>query len=727
MILSNYCYKNGFVQETRTLYASFITVGYICRFCLQLLCKGFKRSRVLEREARKVVFMKSMKRSMLLACVLVATSACAFATSANDNAITVTATRTEQLVKDVPSDMYVVTRQDIEENHYGTLQDALRMVPGVQFSTDPHGAVNVTVRGADARHTLVLIDGERIPTELTKTRANVASYSRINMQDVERIEVLSGSSSALYGSEAMGGVINIITKDQKEAAGKVGFELTKRHTTDSTGYKAFVGYNSGWKNNVKFDVYAEKNKHISSNHDGYQATFDGPRTPIRLGVEYKITPNDKVKVSYNHVDEDLRQIGFGIPGSITSKDVTSSLLSFQYDGKHGDTDMMTRYYVSDYKDFYHMGAKMGPREIHEWDRTKRKDKVFEVQFNTALNDQHLLTVGGEYRVEEGVGTRILTNDKIGTETHYKRAQTLNKAKLTTKSVYIQDMYTSEDEKLIIVPALRLDSTNLDGSRFSPKIGVTYKAKKDLRFKANYGTGFSTPGFTERYHAWQMFGPRGPKPGFYWEGNPNLKPETSRNFDVSVEKDFDKGSVKLTYFNNRIDNYITYAPKMGKRGPVMMDVPGGKNMVFTYFNLNTVTLKGATLDAKYSLNDNWDLDLSYTHLNTSKDGKSVRLPDKARKTIKAGISYHNKEGWYASFTGSNMLDYATYEDGPVDPKTHAATKVLNLSDFIVWNFLVSKDITKDTNVYFGIDNVFGKYYENRDTDGRSYHIGVTHKF
>ena len=111
--------------------------------------------------------------------------------------ITVTATRTEALVRDVPIATTIISQEEIKSRQYRNLEQALQSVPGVAFSTDAHGGQNITMRGAESRHTLILIDGRRVTGELTKTRANAMGWLRQGMDNVERIEITRGPSSAL--------------------------------------------------------------------------------------------------------------------------------------------------------------------------------------------------------------------------------------------------------------------------------------------------------------------------------------------------------------------------------------------------------------------------------------------------------------------------------------------------------------------------------------------------
>lgn len=124
----------------------------------------------------------------------------------------VTATRTEMSVKEAPSAVQVVDSKKLEQTQAKTLHDALKGALGVNVFNDFQGRSNVSIRGSESRHVLILVDGKRLGGEAAYNSANAWDVDRIRMEDVEKVEIIRGPAGALYGSDAMGGVINVVTK-----------------------------------------------------------------------------------------------------------------------------------------------------------------------------------------------------------------------------------------------------------------------------------------------------------------------------------------------------------------------------------------------------------------------------------------------------------------------------------------------------------------------------------
>ncbi len=163
--------------------------------------------------------------------------------------IVVTASRTEQEVRQAPAAVEVITREQLEKTGANTLTEALRTATDLNITQSAMGN-NVSLRGMNNNQTLILINGRRIRTEDTNDSANKYELSRVNMSAVDHIEIVRGAASALYGSDAMGGVINIITKKSKEPAITVGGDWT---THEKDGY---VHAASGQQGKWSFDVDA---------------------------------------------------------------------------------------------------------------------------------------------------------------------------------------------------------------------------------------------------------------------------------------------------------------------------------------------------------------------------------------------------------------------------------------------------------------------------------------
>ncbi len=167
--------------------------------------------------------------AIMLMVMLVAGPAEAYAASADETAktrsVVVTATKTEQDIKDVPAAVTVITAEELAARGVVTLQQALESATSVYSGKDSHSRAMVGMRGFDTRHTLILIDGKRLVSEVGSE--TTYELTRITMENVERIEIVRGPVSALYGSDAMGGVVNIITRQPEKAQMELRLEGKK--------------------------------------------------------------------------------------------------------------------------------------------------------------------------------------------------------------------------------------------------------------------------------------------------------------------------------------------------------------------------------------------------------------------------------------------------------------------------------------------------------------------
>ena len=158
--------------------------------------------------------------------------------------VMVTASRTEQEVKEAPAASEVITSKDIEKMGAESLAQALQLATGINVLENGMVGNAVSLRGMKTNQTLLLIDGRRIRTENTDQTANAYELQRIDMNNVERIEIVRGAASSLYGADAMGGVINIITKNHDEAWGKVSLDMTTRQSDQ--GFQLSTGKIGKW-------------------------------------------------------------------------------------------------------------------------------------------------------------------------------------------------------------------------------------------------------------------------------------------------------------------------------------------------------------------------------------------------------------------------------------------------------------------------------------------------
>ncbi|MDU4960318.1 MAG: TonB-dependent receptor [Sporomusaceae bacterium] len=611
--------------------------------------------------------------------------------------VVVTATRTEQEVKDVPVPVEIITQEQIQAKGAITLRQALEASLGISFGVDGMKGSSVSIRGFDSKHVLILIDGRRISGENTLERSNGFEIDRISMENVERIEIIRGASSALYGSDAMGGIINIITKRPDTPQFTMEFEGHKADSF-SNGRNWLLRYDSGKQGRFGWSVSAgERNEDPYSQADGTTNNYYGTRRPFSFSGEWQASETGKVVFGIDYLEEKIKRNY----SSLAVLDQERTDFHIGYEGKIEDTDYKVRFYQSVYdKDSEVRNKTTG--KLSSFDVTKRTINTFEVNATTPTAEDHLLAYGLEYRQENVRGTRIKSGKNPYTLTREGKTSSGSESTLDYYSAYVQDEWVATD-KLLFISALRYDGSDKFSGAVSPKVGATYSLQPNSRLKANIGYGFKIPTTTELYHDFLMAGKT------YFIGNPNLDPERSINYDFSWEGENGPVSGKIGLFRSDVKDLIASYE-------VNSDYPGYqagyKNK--TYGNVNKARLQGIEAEVGRKLNDYLTAKATYTYLDAQNKKTGVRLPDRSRHQIAASLLYNDKNNGVSGSLWGTWYGDRIDEDGA--NRTYA-----------IWNTLVSKQLNPTTTVYLGVENIFDyKDYDNW-INGTIYRTGVKLKF
>ena len=403
-----------------------------------------------------------------------------------------------------------------------------------------------------------------------------------------------------------------------------------------------------------------------------------------------------------------------------------------------------------------------------------------------------------YYYENGLGNpNIASVIKLNGATFKEEAnKRINKQTVGTGSINKQYLFVQDTWQLnkntILTPIARFDHSSLFGSNLSFNMGVTHNLNGNThrRLKANVGSSYVEPGMGELFYNWEMFPSHitafslnggEARLGWYWQGNPNLKPEKSINFDVSIEGENKNTYSKLTVFRNNIDNYIT-AYNTGHILDFHTDLNENTergvykflyapDMIYSFKNIGKAEITGLEWELKQKLSNKWKARLGYTYLhaiNKSNPDMPRQLLDKPTHKIGIGVDYEDeKTGWSGSLWSDyyiNMLDSnsvsggggymisgTAYERDPItkaivlDPVTKEAKKIEGKSEisysgsdrrtsdmyesktYGIWNMIVQKKINKDSRVYFGINNIFDHRDDDRALSTRQFRMGINLKF
>lgn len=659
--------------------------------------------------------------------------------------VVVTATRTENDVKKVPASTQVITQEDIKRGGATSVRNALSMYANIfQKSKVRGGGHDIIIRGMETKHSLVMVNGRRISNEADANGlGNAMSLDRININDVEKIEIVRGPSSALYGSEAMGGVLNIITKPSKEQTLLIGLE----HTSEDTSH--WWHADTGRIGNFSMTLDARFNKINRSMPDtATESDPYGTAQTYNASLNYYVNDHSYVNAYMDYYSQHLKT-DTGTPTmkpiTLTTSSGTMSLsgqamlegtgskafkqknYGISWNGKTDKNDWQIQAYMSKFNWSTTSNTKVlgsippagmegmfnyllqKQKNAYDFNHDEHNMWAIEGRDSLRVNDHHRVTFGAEYVKDKVAGTGLGSNgDGVHSITENGKTKSSSEKTLSSYAAYLQDEI--EYGKWFIVPAIRYDHHSAYGSHTSPKIGVTYNATDHFRIKANYGDGFKAPSVSQLYYDLRMEMGRGN--WVHLTGNPNLKPEKSKSWDLGVEAEFGKGYGSLTYFDNDVDNLIASIPK-GKDS-------NGYNL-YRYENVNKARIKGLENTLGYRFNDTLEFKVTSTLLDAKDTSAGKDLTQRARLSQIYQLIYddHKDTGWSAVLW--NQLDYKfvtgkAWESGESVKKSYSLT-----------NFSLTRKVNKDTRVYGSVQNIFDKKDADCDLDGRFWSIGWEHKF
>jgi len=583
------------------------------------------------------------------------------------------ATKTEQSIKDVTSNINVITKEEIEEKKFTTVLEALNSVAGISFSSNGGmgSSSSLNLRGSDNNRVLILIDGIKYKEH---SSINGTDIAHIMIHNIERIEIIKGAQSGIWGADASAGVINIITK--KASLGTHGNALVEYGSFNTKKYEALVSHGSelfdfslsaSKLDTNSFTTVAPKGEDIKQyEDDAYKNRTINAKANLYL--------NDNSKLGFNIIDIDAFKeydSSSTKPNDTTNKkDMQSRLYSFYYNLILGQHDLMIKYDQSKIENDY-FGVTYDKNAVY----TQSKSTSVEISDTFSYNEKDFLIVG--------MGK---TEDKIN---YVQLNKNVNDGQNKAKNIYLTN--SNVFEKLILTQSLRYDSFDNFNNKTTGKIGAKYNINNDFSILSNYGTSYSVPALMQNLNPWGAT-------------NMDLKPEESKNFDIG----FVYKNLSVTYFDQRIENLIEWTGTWPNE---------------TYDNLDGVnTIKGFEIEYKKDIYEDTLLSLSYTRLS-AKDKNDEYLQKRAKENLKFGLDYYGFSKWHVNINGEyvgNRVEY-TYGTYDVDAET---------GNYTLWNGVINYEISKNLNAYVKLDNITDKYYQTVDgyaTAPRSAYIGLKASF
>ena len=631
-----------------------------------------------------------LKMLVALLCISSTTALASNLSSVDMDEMVVTATMTPKELTAVPGAFEVITAEQIEMTGAETLDEVLEDALGVVLEPVAGRGMIPQIRGLSNKRVLVMIDGMRFSTGFRDTTVD---FSEFSTEFVERIEIVRGPSSALYGSEAIGGVINIITKSPPaEFSGS----LTTRYGINTYGEaENYVVKGAAGSTFGKLGIIAYGHANASDNfdrqYDDYFSDIDdeqrysgGIKLNLDLTDEHRITTG----VYYSETSrEGLRPKNNTITDRDAESDRTNAYV--QYDGHVADSSIMLRSYYSQFqldRNYRDIGG-LNSGNKYTYERFDIDNEIYQVEgrLSRVFADNHLLSLGLEYREEERSGVE-------------NRGETEVNDSIDNSAVFIQDdfqLFTG----LQVTAGLRLDDHSDFGSEVSPRISMIYSLRENLRLKASYGEGFRAPSLYELYvQTINLQGDVMP--------NPDLDPESSKSYEVGIEGECGRFSSKIMIFRNDMEDMIVKA-KTGSR------IAGSKTVsIYEMRNVDEAYTQGVELEARLELSERLNLTGNTIFIDSENDETGDDLLDVPEVKSHLRLTYRNAS---AGFKGNLRMNYVGRQFISADNQVGGHTE---------WDVYVAKTIQERFELFAGIDNVFnrtGSY--NTSTRGGFYYGGV----
>jgi len=592
--------------------------------------------------------------------------------------ITVTANRVEKSTKKVATSVTVITREELKKFKNNTVLEALQEISGLtSVQGGPTGqAASVFIRGANSSHTKIMLDGTELNDPIDPSRS--FDLSHLFIENIDRIEVIRGPQSTLFGSDAMAGVINIITRQEQ---GKPKFHLSTSGgtyetlqgkgeisgSTESIYYSLGTSYfktsgfsaaDSSYEGNTEKDGY--RNTTLSGKlgfqlKDNMDLHFSIRKIDAEIDIDnsggnYGDDPN-------NTGDYDLLFLKGGFKG-LFMKNRWETKIDFSY------TDSLRKY--NNPTDTLHPFSS---------DNSEYQSHLFKIDFqnNLFVHESNTLTLGVEYYREDG-------SSFYESQSFFGPYQSeFPQEDASHLGVYVQDQI-NWDDRLIASVGARFDNHSQAGSSLTYRIAPLYIFKNTgTKIKATFGTGFKAPSLYQLYAPATFYGP---------VGNVELKPEKNLGWDAGVEQELFMGRLllKATYFSNQFQDLIDFDYTQG-----YINI-GEASSRGTEFSMKSIPVKGLSFSA------------SYTRCKARDD--STELPLLRRPEHKASLKIY-----YGGLKKTHMTLSLLYV-GERDDNFYQnfQTTRVTLPEYTLINASLGYDLFKYAQFFLRFDNLLNKQYE-----------------
>jgi len=593
--------------------------------------------------------------------------------------LVVTGTRTERFLKDVPVTTQVIKREKLQEAGGADISQVLGYVTGIAVVENQFGT-GIELSGFDANHVLVMVDGLKM---IGRTNGQL-DISQIPLEQIERIEIVKGAASALYGSEAMGGVVNIITSKADEKLGLKVSSVIGRYGRIG-GNVSLSGGMLGWKSKASVNTRIYGGNALNSgslweNGSAYEKMTYGFQTSGNL--KENTTLNFQASIFGEALSADL-----GSFEDISTNKRNSGRLEVINTG-----GLFTTTLGLDYSDYDHLYERI----VTSSGFVKSADRTTEQLIRGELRglmerEKHALMLGVGNESERTESDRITGGEQRASLSH----------------LFVQDEWKLT-QKLSSTLGARYDVHSIYGNYLSPKISFMLKPEMISRIRISFGQGFRAPTFKELFIDYTVQGI-----GYRIIGDPELNPERSNNLNFDIERwHTQKYHGRMNFFYNRIENLIDYA---------FIGYEDGLQQWQTA-NIKRAITSGAEVDLTYFFNKRTEWTMGYAFLNTWDVDNESPINLKAKHKANTSLRYKISDGASVNVSGQFIGDRYYGEEsttGDIDSEEW-------IDSYTIWNAHLQSKLIFGFEGNVGVKNLTDVFDEIwGPMPGREWYFGINY--
>jgi vitamin B12 transporter len=585
--------------------------------------------------------------------------------------VVVTASRIATTDDQVASAVTIVTQEQIQKGQYRNVIEALRAVPGLDLvqSGPVGGNAAIFLRGANSEHTLVLLDGIELNNPASTSRSfNIAN---LTLENVDRIEIIRGPQSTLYGSDALGGVVNIITKRAEkgtkayastEAGSYASFTQTAGASFSDDAVSTSVGVTRQDVGGISAASAADGNVE----HDGYENTS--------MTGNVSLDPIDELEIAltsrYSRAGAQLDNSG-GVGGDDPNRRLRNEEFFVSGQGKtHLLADTLSQTLTLSYANHDLRDRNDPDASSVDLLRSAYRGDLFKIDGNTSwvASDWVTIVVGAQTE-NERASSSFRSDGAFG-----PFEDNLGGKSARTNGIYSEARLTWSDLAAIDA-GLRIDDHSIFGSATTYKIAPALYVSETTKLRATFGNGFKAPSLVQLFSSF---------------GNQDLNAEKSRGWDLGIDQKIwgNEASISATFFRNNFDNLISFNPA-----------------TFALENIASSHSQGLEVAGKWSPSDALALSLSYTYTDTEDESSGTALLRRPYNKAAASVEYQVCENLNAFV---RWQGFGSRFDNDFSGATPSRVR---LAGYGLIDIGATYSISEEVEVFARAENIFDREYEN----------------